>query len=410
MIGFPTCRHAKRAAGQPGKRGLDWLAAEPFRVFFASGTLWAIAGVSLWPLFYAGQIGYYPAVVHARIMIEGFGGAFVTGFLGTAGPRMAGAPKLSLLELLWLFVLHQASGICHLNLHLFWGDVFFIALLSSLLLSLVIRMVRFRHEPLPPQMLLALTGLACGIAGAALMLAPATLSDPPRFRLASLLIYQGLLLPPVLGIGSFLFPRMLGGNFGEPQTSAQERAKLLRASGASALLVSSFFLEAWDNAVAGSGLRAFVAFAYLFAEIRGKPPQPGSLTTGLFWALGLGFTGLILAPFYLGSARVRRTSALYRRIRPPHARGRIPCPLRSLRRSGGIPRQIEVGALSDHPRCPSRHHPRHSGMVAHHDHYPPRLCGLGLGVAGDPLAALAPAAFCHQGRRGLTGHSPSESA
>ncbi|MBL9160444.1 MAG: hypothetical protein JNJ70_23380 [Verrucomicrobiales bacterium] len=32
------------------------------------------------------------------------------------------------------------------------------------------------------------------------------------------------------------------------------------------------------------------------------------------------------------------------------------------------------------------------------------------GGAGDPLAALAPAAFCHQGRRGLTGHSPSESA
>jgi hypothetical protein len=82
------------------------LAGEPFRLFFVSGILWSIAGVSLWPLFYAGK----------------------------------------------------------------------------------------------------LTGLLCGIAGTAMWLSPGWISTPASFRLAGLLLYQGLLLPPVLGIGSIVNP------------------------------------------------------------------------------------------------------------------------------------------------------------------------------------------------------------
>lgn len=297
MSQFPACKHKKHKAKGPRKDGLRWLAAEPYRVFFASGALWSIIGVALWPLFYAQQLGFYPSFVHARIMIEAFGGAFVVGFLGTAGPRMATAPKLTPPELFWLFALHQACGISHLTLHLTWGDAFFIALLASLLLCLVIRVVKFRKEAPPPQMLLALTGLACGIAGASLLLVPATLMDPPRFRLANLLLYQGLLLPPVLGIGSFVFPRMLGGDFGDPKTAAQTRAKLVRSIVAAVLLVGSFFLEAFGQVMIGYALRAIVAASYLLIEVRWKTSQRGSLTTGLFWALGLGLLGIVLTPF-----------------------------------------------------------------------------------------------------------------
>lgn len=298
MSQFPACKHKKHKAKGPRKDGLRWLAAEPYRIFFASGALWSIFGVALWPLFYAQQLGFYPSFVHARIMIEAFGGAFVVGFLGTAGPRMATAPKLRPPELFWLFALHQACGISHLTLHLAWGDAFFIALLASLLLCLVIRVVKFRKEAPPPQMLLALTGLACGIAGAALLLAPATLMDPQRFRLANLLLYQGLLLPPVLGIGSFVFPRMLGGDFGDPKTAEQGRAKLIRSIVAAVLLVGSFFLEAFGQVIIGYALRAIVAASYLLIEVRWKTSQNGSLTTGLFWALGLGLLGIGISPFY----------------------------------------------------------------------------------------------------------------
>ena len=302
MSQFPACKHKKHKAKGPRKDGLRWLAAEPYRIFFASGALWSIIGVALWPLFYAQQLGFYPSFVHARIMIEAFGGAFVVGLLGTAGPRMATAPKLTPPELLWLFALHQACGISHLTLHLAWGDAFFIALLASLLLCLVIRVVKFRKEAPPPQMLLALTGLACGFAGASLLLVPATLMDPQCFRLANLLLYQGLLLPPVLGIGSFVFPRMLGGDFGDPKTAAQSRAKLVRSVVAAVLLVGSFFLEAFGQVMIGYALRAIVAAGYLLIEVRWrKSPDDaprGSLTTGLFLALIMGLLGFVLAPFH----------------------------------------------------------------------------------------------------------------
>ncbi len=297
-MSFPVCKHKKHKSTAPLKSGLSWLAAEPYRVFFFSGAVWSIIGVALWPLFYAQMIGFYPNFVHARIMIEAFGAAFVVGFLGTAGPRMATAPKLTPLELIWLLALHQACGISHLTLHLAWGDAFFIALLVSLLLCLVIRVVKFRKEAPPPQMLLALTGLVCGIAGASMQLDPATMLDPQRLRLANLLLYQGLLLPPVLGIGSFVFPRMLGGDFGDPKTSEEVRMSLFLAIDAAVLLVSSFFLEAFGHITLGYAVRTIVAIGYLLIEVRWTTAQSGSLTTGLLWALGLGLLGLVLPAFF----------------------------------------------------------------------------------------------------------------
>jgi uncharacterized protein involved in response to NO len=300
MSNFPACKHGKSSSA--ALAGLRWLASEPFRVFFISGAVWSIIGVSLWPLFYAQKLGFYPSIVHARLMIEAFGAAFVVGFLGTAGPRMASAPKLTPLELGWLFALHQAGAICHLRLHHSLGDALFAGLLFSLLASLVTRVVRFGKEMPPPQMLLALTGLICGIAGALLMLVPSTLTSPQHFRLAGLLLYQGLLLPPVLGIGSFIFPRMLGGDFGEPATPLEARNKRVRTIAAAALLVGSFFVEAFGFPLVGCAVRALTAAAYLLVEVRwrkaeGDPPR-GSLAAGMQWSLVTGFLGLVLSGFF----------------------------------------------------------------------------------------------------------------
>ncbi len=287
-----------------GRAWLDWLAAEPFRVFFLSGAIWSIAGVSLWPLFYAHALDFYPNQAHARLMIECFGGAFVAGFLGTAGPRMASAPRLTAAELVLLFALHQACAICQLTQRPWWGDTLFIAFLVSLAAALITRLLKFRRDAPPPQMVLALGGILSGISGAAMMIVPAWGTDPRVARLAQLLLYQGMLLLPVLGIGSFLFPRILGGGFGEPRTSAERRAKLWRSVAAAALLPVSFFLEAFGDTMAGYMLRAAVAAAYLILEVRwrrhdGDVPR-GSLTNGLKWALGLGLCGLLLPPrFYL---------------------------------------------------------------------------------------------------------------
>jgi len=300
-MSFPACRHRKQRSAHPAGPGvLTWLAAEPFRLFFFSGAVWSIIGVALWPLFYAGHLNFYPNLTHARLMIQAFGAAFVVGFLGTAGPRMASAPKLTPVELLALFALHTANGVLHLMLKLRAADICFFALLGTLLVCLAVRVVKFRKEP-PPQLLLALTGLLCGLAGTLMWLNPDWIVSLENYRMAGLLVYQGLLLLPVLGIGSFIFPRILGGEFGAPEEPAARRASLVRALLAAALIIGSFFLETSGHPVAAYLLRAGTAAAYLLIEIRwrrapGDEPR-GTLARGLFWALFTGLAGLAATGF-----------------------------------------------------------------------------------------------------------------
>lgn len=299
-MNFPVCKHRKPKSATA--TGLQWLAAEPYRVFFLSGVMWSVAGALLWPLFHGGWLGFYPGVMHARLMIEGFGGAFVVGFLGTAGPRMASAPKLTRMELLWLIGVHEAGAVCHLRMQHGWGDLLFALLLGSLAVALGIRVARFGKELPPPQMLLALTGLVCGMTGAVMLGVPELAATPERYRLAGLLLYQGMLLPPTLGIGSFLFPRILGGSFGEAGTGDETRRRGWRAVGAAVLLVGSFWLEAYGQAMAGTLLRLGVAGGYLVAEVRWRrmpgDPERGTLAKGLVWALGMGSVGLVLAAVF----------------------------------------------------------------------------------------------------------------
>jgi uncharacterized protein involved in response to NO len=274
------------------------LEAEPYRLFFPAGIAWSIAGVSLWPLFYAGKLPWYPGLAHARLMIEVFGGAFVTGFLGTAGPCMASAPRLTLPEILALFVLNTAAGILHLKLMVREGDICFAAMLVLLLGCLAVRLIGCRRESPPPQMVLVLTGLVCGITGVFLWMSPNWMSDSENQRLASLLLYQGLLLPPVLGIGSFIFPRILGGEFGIPGSGRDAKVKLIRAAATGLLIVVSFLVEACGHVAAGGILRSVVVSAYLVTEAGLKPRNPGihgSLATGLYWATAMSVAGISAA-------------------------------------------------------------------------------------------------------------------
>ena len=292
-MSFPACRHAKRKT-KPAVQSLVWLGSEPYRLFFLSGILFSIAGVAMWPLFFAGHFPFYPGVSHARVMIEAFGGAFVLGFLGTAGPRMLSAPRLKPWELATFFLLHLANGLCHLGGLTIWGDSLFLALLGGFTLSLGTRVIFFRKEWPPPAMLLAATGLVCGITGTILWLNPAWVARPEIQRLAGLLLYQGLLLGPVMGVGIFLFPRLLGGEFGEDATF---RRMALAAVG----LLASFAVEIWIHPTAGQILRA-MAFVFALAHVRwrrGKDAaSPGTLANALrFCCLPLALIGLIAPVF-----------------------------------------------------------------------------------------------------------------
>lgn len=292
-MSFPACRHRNRKT-KPAAQSLVWLGSEPYRLFFLSGILFSIAGVAMWPLFFSGNFPFYPGVSHARVMIEAFAGAFVIGFLGTAGPRMLSAPRLKPWELAAFFLLHLANGLCHLRGLTVWGDGLFLALLTGFALSLGTRVVFFRKEWPPPAMLLAATGLVCGIAGTILWLNPAWVARPDIQRFAGLLLYQGFLLGPVMGVGIFLFPRLLGGDFGEDVT-------FRRMALAAVALLASFAVEVWVLPAAGQILRA-AALLFALAHVRwrrGKDAAtPGTLANALrFWCLPLAVIGLIAPVF-----------------------------------------------------------------------------------------------------------------
>lgn len=297
---FPSCRHAKR-----GPAALPfplWIASEPFRIFFLTGICWSIVGVMLWPLAYLGKLSFAPHISHARLMIECFGGGFVLGFLGTAGPRMASAPKLSLPELGALLLLHLLNGAFHAQGKTAEGDATFLALLALFTCSLVFRVVKFRTSAPPPQLLLALSGLLSGMAGVMIFLNMESLGFGPWYRFGGLLLNQGMLLLPVLGIGSFLFPRMLGGTFGESVGRREYWMKFSRALVVAGMVIGSFAVEAWGAVGLGYGLRLAAAVGYLLAEIQWHrdpdAPARGTLAKGLYWALASGACGLGLAGFF----------------------------------------------------------------------------------------------------------------
>jgi len=302
---MPPCL-AKNTHRRPLGPG-EWLAAlpsEPFRIFFVIGTLAGIAGVTLWPLLYAGKLGFHPGIIHARVMIEGFGGAFAVGFLGTAMPRLLGAPRLRSVELALLLLLHGGVLLAHLSNHVVAGDFLFLAELLALITMMGARALLFSEDRPPASFALVGLGLLSALAGLVLLLAEPHLETSPfRYRLARLLLHEAFLLLPVLGIGAFLFPRFF---IALPSADAPERAGApgLEALACGFLLLASFVLEAADWNRAGGILRLLAGGAYLVRNVPFLRRQPGGGT--LATCLRLAFLSVLLGLVAGGFLPTRR--------------------------------------------------------------------------------------------------------
>ena len=190
--------------------------AEPFRIFFPIGLLLGAIGVALWPLYVWHAIAFYPAQAHVRLMIEGLMGSFIIGFLGTAGPRLLDASPLIAAETCALLALQIVSAFLHLTQRQTAGDTVFLVLLL-LFLGLLARRARARHDLPPPQFVLVLFGLVNAIAGVFLITAAKSMVNGLfANQLGSLMLNEGFILFPILGVGAFFFPKLLGGAKPEP--------------------------------------------------------------------------------------------------------------------------------------------------------------------------------------------------
>ncbi len=268
--------------------------AEPFRIFFPIGLLIGIVAVAIWPLYQLHVIAVYPAVIHARLMIEGFIAAFIFGFLGTAGPRMLSAPHLTGREVSLFAVLLLALTACHLaSLHV-CGDALFLALLVLYAGAFAIRIARRGDLP-PPDFVLVLFGFASGMAGSALLVWGSS-----SYQLGTLLLFQGFVLFPMLGVGTFLFPRFLG--LPIPSVYPDSRTpppgwtrEAVRAALFGSVILGTFFAEAKGTPIVAGLIRFVAAILFLLPKaplFRGK--APGTLARALNFAIALLLLGLVL--------------------------------------------------------------------------------------------------------------------
>jgi uncharacterized protein involved in response to NO len=255
--------------------------AEPFRIFFPLGLLLGVIGVALWPLFVWHAIDFYPANAHARLMIEGLMGSFIIGFLGTAGPRQLDARSLGAVEIFALFALQLLSASLHLAQNQTAGDTVFLVLLLLFLGMMGKRALTAQDLP-PPHFVLVLFGFLSAIVGIFLIVGANSMARSAfANQLGSLMLNEGFVLFPILGVGAFFFPKLLGGARPGPadlQIGARLWAKRATIAALTGLVIwGSFVLEALGWARSAAIVRGLTTLWYFVARGRlfkkpGGPP------------------------------------------------------------------------------------------------------------------------------------------
>lgn len=275
---------------------------EPFRIFFPAGIALGVLGISLWLLYFAGIGITYPNLSHARLMIEGFMGSFIFGFLATAGPKMTSAPPLSSGELALVFGLDLLAAGAHFSDAHRLGDLCFLIALLVFAVVLVRRFLQRKDSP-PPNFVLVALGIMSGIIGA-IMLA---LSEPNLFsreyRFGNALLSECFVLLPVLGVAPFFIRRLLDLPTPDLPESRAFPPGWKRRAGFSALvgagIVSSFLIEAVQPSPIVSALRAIVVAIYVFASVpfHGRSALAYGLRAGLLF-IAAAFIGLVFWPIW----------------------------------------------------------------------------------------------------------------
>jgi uncharacterized protein involved in response to NO len=288
---------------------------EPFRVFFPLGMLAGLAGVLQWPLYYGKWLGYNPIDAHPRLMIEGFMGAFVLGFLGTAFPRLVGNRRWFALE--WLVLLGLWLGVV-VNAGLGRvpaADGMFAVMLVVLWSGLAGRWALGRRDTPPPGFALAMAGLlGAAVAAGCLAWNGGLWLGLTGLTWAKLWLFQGFLLLPLMGIGPYMLPRFLGQSSSHsfddsPRPPAGWWPRVGSAVFWGLHIVASFALEVYGYPVLGQVLRAVVIGVWFALETPLFRPAKTPSTGGT--VVRLAIIGLITGTAAAGLWPAARIGSLH---------------------------------------------------------------------------------------------------
>jgi len=260
-------------------------------------------GTSYWIVYAINPAVGYPTSIHALIQIQLFVLAFAIGFLLTAIPRFLQARVTRPSEFSFFLLLYLAVAGSLLSAELILAETCFVLLLACLAYFGASRWHERKTDP-PATFVLIACGVLFGACGSVAIAFP--IVGLPRF--GELLLFQGMLLSFILGVGGFLLPRLLGR--ADPGTAlikipgVQEeklpkwRNPTLRSLAAGLLLLIGFLLESLGFEVVGALLRAFVVSAYLFVfDTLGWPRSNSLITRAIMISLWSMLIGLWLNPF-----------------------------------------------------------------------------------------------------------------
>lgn len=279
---------------------------EPYRLLFPLGLCFGCVGMGVWiPYFLWPESFPYPGQGHAAVQIQGFLLCFIFGFLGTMLPKVLGVKPLGPFQ----FAAFPAGLVALVAAALSGMPRLAQAAHLLLLLNFVIFVAsRWRHragDPPPPFVFIALA-MAANVAGTLLrLLALSGTLGPESLRAASLFQFQAFPLLLILGVGSFLLPKLFAQAVVTPQTlraMPTGLSPLLLAMGL--LFLGTFALEAYGPAFLPGSAAVRLAHAvragawawFLFARLRLHKvayPQPAYLE-GARMSLYAVASGLVL--------------------------------------------------------------------------------------------------------------------
>lgn len=175
--------------------------SNPYRIMFPLATILGLWGILLWlPLVFVQ--GEYPVLVHRYLMLNGFTGLFIAGFLMTAVPRFSQTKFAQNFEILSFVIVTLAGLVCA---YLEYEKLVFIfsSLQATLILMfLFVRILKRKANP-PYSFIFIFVGLLMwGVSGLL-----SAFFDVEAFKV---LHYEGSVAAIILGVGSRLIPGILG--------------------------------------------------------------------------------------------------------------------------------------------------------------------------------------------------------
>ncbi len=263
---------------------LQALKKDPFRLFFLIGWIFSISGAALWTAFKYKVIDYYPIEIHGQMMMGGFLICFIMGFLMTAVPRFTETNYATGLELsvsTSMVAVLVWSGVTSSGLTFNYG------ILGSLLFIIFYsgrRFLKRKNNP-PDTFIFVGVALLVGVLGISMVL------EGGEAVLGKALLFQGMLLGLILGVGGRLVPGILG--WTEIVSIQKKRYenketffKIIPVENyvGAVLFVISFFIEHLLNPDLGRVIRALVVL-YIAIKYWRLPffPKRRTVHTFLLW-------------------------------------------------------------------------------------------------------------------------------